>query len=248
MELFARANDYNKCVLKDSVACEAMNNPPCANCEIGKMSEDRQKEIMGDYELVLTLLPEGGVAPFYESETCLLCRDEPKNKRECYAIADFAHAEPQRTKPSAIGIRVKTSIGSLIPVQIAACSRCRRNLVTADYLQWVVMIIAGLIGLGALSVTTLRESLIGVNELLPLGIFIALIFVALFVGKWAQKLFIKRKSRETIMNVNELERIQALRDKGWFSVSDDKKTIRMLFSKKPLQHGWFTPGKETKGQ
>lgn len=240
MELFTKPNDPEKCLLKDTRECKAMNNPPCPACQIGKLSEERQKEVIEDYAVVLDLLPEDGVAPFYESEECLLCREEPRRKREYYGIVDFAHKEPQRTKSSAIGIRVKTRIGSFVPVQIATCARCRRNIILTEYLQWVILVLAGAIGLWVISIDAVREPLIGINALLPLGLFVVYIALMALLCHFIVSSIFKAKSKETIMDINELERIKALREKGWFSLSDDKKHVRLLFTKKPLKHGWFT--------
>ncbi len=240
IELFKKASNPGECLLKDTEACAAMNNPACPACEVGKAGTDVQKNALEDYELLKVLLPEEGIAPLMKSETCLFCKGDKKNPREYYAVADFAHKEPQRTKSSVIGIKVKSSVGSLVPVQIACCKKCRRNYMMRDYLPWVIMAAVAVALIAVLSIVPVRESLVGVNELLPLAIFAGVFVVGYVIGQLVRNAFVKSKESQTIFEVSELPIIKKMLEKGWFSLFGEKRSIRLIFSKKRLERGWFS--------
>ena len=175
-----------------------------------------------------------------KSDTCLLCAGEKKNPREYYAITDLAHKEPQRTKTSVIGIKVKANVGSLIPVQIACCKRCRRNFLMRDYLPWIITVAITIALIAILSVVPLRESLVGINELLPLAIFAGVFVAGYLIGQIVRNAFVKAKESQTLFDVGKLPIIKKMLEKGWFSLFGEKKGLRLIFSKKRLERGWFS--------
>ncbi len=240
VELFKKSSDPGDCLLKDTAACAAMNNPGCPACELGKAGAETQKNALEDFELLKTLLPEEGIKPLMQSETCLFCKSEKSNPREYYAITDFAHREPQRTKTSVIGIKIKANVGSLIPVQIACCKKCRRNFLMRDYLPWIITAAITIALIAVLSIVPLRESLVAVNELLPLALFAGVFVVGYFAGQLARNVFVKAKKSQTLFEVAELPTIKRMLEKGWFSLFGEKKGIRLIFSKKRLERGWFS--------
>ncbi len=240
IELFKKSSDPGECLLKDTAACAAMNNPACPACEIGKAGTETQRNALEDFEMLKALLPEEGIKPLMQSETCLLCKGEKKNPRAYYAVTDFAHKEPQRTKTSVIGIKVKASVGSLIPVQIACCKSCRRNFLLRDYLPWIITAVITIALIAILSIVPLRESLVAVNELLPLIIFAGVFIVAYLAGQLARNIFVKAKEPYTLFEVGELPIIKKMLERGWFSLFGEKRGIRLIFSKKRLERGWFS--------
>ena len=240
IELFKKSSDPGECLLKGTSACAAMNNPDCPACEVGKAGAEAQKNALEDFELLKALLPEEGVRPLMQSDTCLFCKGDKKYPREYYAITDFAHKEPQRTKTSVIGIKVKASVGSLIPVQIACCKKCRRNYLTRDYLPWIITAAVTIVLIVLLSIVPLRESLIAINELLPLAIFAGVFILGFLIGQIARNAFVKAKESQTLFEVCELPIIKKMLEKGWFSLFGEKGSIRLIFSKKRLERGWFS--------
>ncbi len=217
-----------------------MNNPDCPACDIGRAGAETQRSALEDFELLKALLPQEGITPLMKSETCLFCKGDKKNPRDYYAITDFAHKEPQRTKTSVIGIKVKANVGSLIPVQIACCKRCRRNFLMRDYLPWIITALVAVILIAVLSVVPLRESLVAINELLPLGIFAGVFIIGYFAGQLVKMSFVKAKESQTLFEVSELPIIKEMLEKGWFSLFGERKAPRLIFSKKRLERGWFS--------
>lgn len=240
IDLFKKSSDFNECLLKDTEACRQMNNPQCPQCELGKAGEDTQKRALEDFEVVKALLPPEGISHLAKSDVCVFCKDEPKRKRDYYAISDFAHKEPQRTKSSVIGIKVKTRVGSMIPVQMACCSRCRRNFLMRDYLNWIIIAAFAVVVLALLYIIPLREALVNVNELLPLGIFVGALAVGYIVGNVVRAAFTNSRGKVTEFEVSEQPTIKKMFDLGWFSLFSDKRSTRLIFSKKRLERGWFS--------
>ena len=122
------------CVLYQSRTCAILNTRSCEECPLasGKDEGDSARVVSGYIDLFETLLPEGGVASLFESEECTICKNEPKGKRDCYAIVDFGH-----TEPTTLHIRklFRTSnVGFMMPLQFACCKRCRNRFLLMYYI------------------------------------------------------------------------------------------------------------------
>lgn len=192
--------------------------------------------------LVADMLPDGNVKPLYESETCLLCKDpEDTRSRTCYAVTDMGHKEPPGTKPSAIMLRVKTKVGSIVPLQISCCDRCKRNHRIASFLQMATMIIIMGLGLLIMSRPSVSAQLYEINEAMGLILFVLLLPISYLIGKVLTRAFRLQTGKKTRFDIRELPLIAQMVERGWFPLN--KNTMSepvVIFSKERLKKGWFT--------
>ena len=112
------------CPLYGGEYCKKLNMKSCRTCTV---TNDNAAGIKADIDAIESLMPEGGMARFFEGEECVLCKGEKKNRADCYAMADIGHPEPKREGRNAIGLKTKLRIGSMLPVQLSCCSNCRKK-------------------------------------------------------------------------------------------------------------------------
>lgn len=207
--------------------------------KIKNKSSKEDLDIEEHRALVASMLPNGNVRPLFESEICLLCQKEAQ-KRTCYAVTDMGNKEPEGTKPTALMIRVKTKIGSILPLQIACCDRCKRNHRIDSLIMMLIMLITLGVGLFVLSRSSVAAALYSVNKGLSFIIFLALIPISFGVGKLLRVIFRKKAEKETIFNVCEIPFVVQLTDRGWFPLNTNaEKEPTLVFSKEKLKKGWF---------
>ncbi len=192
-----------------------------------------------EYEYVKRLLPGGDVSPLFESETCLLCKGDHPRPRSYYAITDMGHKEPEGKKTTALGFRVKTKVGSMVPLQIAACPHCRKVHMTAAYLKLVTIVAIMAAALLILTLQPVAKVLLSLHESFSLLIFLAMIPVSWAVGTTLNNRYIAKHSVETRFDIAEIPFVHRMIEMGWFPLYDSGKTSRLVFSKKRLSQGWF---------
>ena len=217
-----------KCVVSDSVLCKWLNRD-CEGCFVAglKDNEDAQKTLE-DFEVTLSLLPKD--IDTLQDENCCFCIGEPK-KRAAYAVIDLGHSEPANKKGMFFGFgkKVRQRIGSLMPVSISICKRCRRVFRMVDLLKWASLLVFIGIGVGICFLPAINQ-----NPALPYGVVIVSGIVGYVVGKLLTSRIISSKSRQTRLNVFEIPVCAKMGELGWFTVQDDAPVTHFLFSKKPM--------------
>ena len=88
------------CPLYGGEYCKKLNMKSCRTCTV---TNDNAAGIKADIDAIESLMPEGGMARFFEGEECVLCKGEKKNRADCYAMADIGHPEPKREGTNAKG-------------------------------------------------------------------------------------------------------------------------------------------------
>lgn len=190
--------------------------------------------------MVASMLPGGNLRPLFESEHCLLCNRSQPNPRELYAVTDMGHKEPESKKTSAIGLRVKTKIGSLVPLQIASCPQCRHNFRIASNLRLLLTIALVVFSLLVLSIDPIETALLDVHPMLPVIFFLVMIPASWLIGTLVSRSYIKRKSAETHFDIEEIPFVRQMVDLGWFQLYGKQDVSRLIFSKERLKGDWFT--------
>jgi len=134
------------CALSGTKYCAMLNMHTCANCTV--RDSENKTEIISDLDLFETLLPEGGIARLFESRDCQFCKTPVKGKRRGYAILDMAHPEPRRLQKWLFGSRM-SRIGTMIPVQMGVCPKCRKRFMLMEYLPMLIPVVIGVAALFA---------------------------------------------------------------------------------------------------
>ena len=139
---------YNPdCKLSGTRYCRLLNMHTCSACTIRE--NQNFDEVRSDIDLYETLLPDGGIAQLFESRECQFCTTPVKGKRSGYAIIDMAHPEPRRVQKWLFGKRT-ARIGTMIPLQMAVCSKCRSRFLSLEYLPMVIPVVFGIAALLAI--------------------------------------------------------------------------------------------------
>lgn len=227
-----------ECKLYKTKYCTLLNMPSCGECFAALGEQDR---IKSDLDVLIDLMPHGGVSPLFESKSCLLCKGENANKQDCYALVDMGHKEPVREKRSSIGIKSKTRVGSMVPVQIASCKACKRRMRTLDYLPVACPTVAAAIMLLLFIIPAISDNLSAIHSALPFGIFLVVVGIAAAAGTVLTKTKRKEYSKVTHLNVMDLPTLKEMGEKGWFSLNVSRyKEPRLIFVNKRMRMGVAT--------
>lgn len=236
------AHNYTntECKLYGTKYCTLLNMESCDTCTVATASSDQAEKLARSLDATIALMPEGGIAGLFESESCVLCKDG-SGKREWYADVDLGNSEPRTETRNVIGLKSIARTGSMVPLQIACCKDCRKRLLLIEYLPTVLTLFISILALVLMSVKPIRESLMMVSEILPVTIFVAVVLAGLLVGGVLRKNLIKNAEPKTYLRVLDLPALAHMKERGWFEINDGKKGVtRYVFAKKRIRQGLYT--------
>ena len=228
------------CELSGTKYCAMLNMHTCAACTVRDSAN--KAEIIADLDLVETLLPEGGIARLFESKDCQFCKTEVKGKRRGYAILDMAHPEPKRVQKWLFGSRT-ARIGTMIPLQMSVCPKCRRRFLLMEYLPVVIPVVVGFVALMVVSMDSVRNPLVNLSMFAPFGAWIVATLVGVIAGKLLTDGLERSWSKEMETNVMRHPVIVEMVNKGWTPITAKSRT-KLLFSKSRLAKGLGTGDSE----
>ena len=235
------------CKITDSVLCKWLDKD-CKNCYVHTLKKsDEAIEMLNNFQVTLELLPSD--FDELQSEDCCFCKGK-KNPRAGYAIVDLAHSEPVHMKGMFFGFgkKVRQRIGSMMPVSISICKRCRTSLRLTEAFKWLGIVALGGIATGLMVVPAIGEAVSNVSQALPIGIVLVAAAAGYFLGKLLSSLYIKANSQRMAFNVFDIPTVAEMKDRGWFTIQDDGEVTRMLFSHKPFTHKLSDVGYTTSAQ
>ena len=223
------------CRLYHTAQCDLLNMPSCAECMLNNDPEAAEQAVQ-DMQTLMNLMPEGGISHLFAGDECVLCKGKP-NKREYYGLLDIAHPEPKRTKRSVLGLKVKSAVGSLIPVQLGVCNACRKRILRLEYLPVTLPVYFGVASLLALTIPGVSDMLERTAAVLPFAIFVAAVVIGAVAGKLISSALRKRYAEKTVLDPFELPTLKEMKDKGWFPLNTNGKRLRLIFVKKRMRMG-----------
>ncbi len=227
-----------ECALYETKACALLNMQDCEKCPLkGRVADPA---IFEDLRLFCDLQPEGSVAQLFESETCTLCKDEPKEKATCYAVFDMAHAEPQ--KLATRKWLTKQVTGFMVPLQFACCSRCRRRILLEAYLPLIAPIVLMLAVLPFILNEHLMQALRRVAGWFPFALVVIAIVGGYAIGKLLAHLYRQKCEATTYMDVRRHPFVAQMTEKGWRPLFNDRQA-HIAFTTKRIDHGLGTAPK-----
>lgn len=225
------------CELAGTKYCHTLNMGSCERCTIRASAGGDMAGIRSDIDLYETLLPEGGVTRLFTDAACALCKEEPRGERTGYAILDMAHPEPKRVQKWLLGKKV-SAFGTMIPVQMSVCSKCRRTLLCIEYLPVAVTVVLGFAGLMLLGNGPVADALSGISPILPFCAWAALIVAAWLAGGAAANKWLKRADSRMYAHVLEQPVLAEMVRKGWKPVAGTR--TKVFFSKSRIARGLGT--------
>ena len=224
------------CELSGTKYCQMLNMHTCATCTV--RDNDHKSEIKSDLDLYETLLPEGGVARLFQSHECQFCKTPAKGKRKGYAILDMAHPEPRRVQKWLLGKRT-ARIGTMIPLQMSVCKKCRSRFLSIEYLPMVVPVVFGIAALFVFSADAVKGPLVDLSMFAPFGGWIIVVLLGALLGRLIANGLQKRWSKDMITDVMQHPVIVEMTEKGWMPITAKSRT-NLLFSKSRLARGLGT--------
>lgn len=231
-----------QCKLSGTRYCYTLNMRSCSACTVREA--ENTDEIMKDLDLYETLLPEDGIAQLFESRECQFCKSEPKGERRGYAILDMAHPEPRRVQKWLFGKRI-AHIGTMVPVQMAVCGKCRSRFLTLEYFPVLIPVLVGILALFAVSNDPLKAALGNIHLFAPFGVWIVCVLLGALIGKLVTDALQKRWEKDMYTDVMRHPVIAEMTEKGWVPITAKSRT-KLLFSKSRLIRGLGTAdGEET---
>jgi len=232
-----RIIDNKECPLYHTPDCDLLNMPSCPECIMNGKDEDDARHAMEDLEVLRGLLPEEGVHPLFAGDDCQLCKKTPPNKKAYYGLMDLGHPEPKRSKRSVIGIKIKSAVGSLVPIQLGVCSPCRRRILTLEYLPLLLPLAAGIVSLAVLLLPGVSDALEATSMLLPFAVFVGVVVIAAVAGRLITNALEKRYAQVTELDPFNLPILHDMREKGWFPLNTNGKRLRLVFVRKRMRMG-----------
>ena len=224
-----------ECKLYHTAQCDLLNMPSCAECMVNSTEEGADQTIK-DMDILMELLPKGGIHHLFSGSDCVLCKGKP-NKRDYYGLIDLAHPEPKRSKRSVIGLKVKSAVGSLVPVQLGVCNACRKRILRVEYLPVTLPVFLGMFVLLALSIPGISDALERTAAVLPFVIFIAVVAIGAVAGKLISSALSKLYDKVMYLDPFELPTLREMKEKGWFPLNTNGKHLRMIFVKRRMRMG-----------
>ena len=230
------------CELSGTKYCAMLNMHTCAACTVRDSAN--KAEIKSDLDLYETLLPEGGIARLFESKDCQFCKTPVKGKRRGYAILDMAHPEPKRVQKWLFGSRT-ARIGTMVPVQMSVCPKCRSRFLMMEYLPVVIPVVVGFVALIVVSMDSVRNSLVNLSMFAPFGAWIVATLLGVIAGKLLTNGLERSWRKDMETDVMQHPVIAEMVNKGWTPITAKSRT-KLLFSKSRLAKGLGTgDGEET---
>ena len=221
-----------ECTLYGTKSCALLHMSACEACPLkGRVADP---EIKRDLKVFCDLQPEGTVAQLFESETCTLCKNEPKGRTSCYAVFDMAHTEPKKLARKKWFNKQQT--GFMVPLQFACCTACRRRILLTAYLPLIVPILLTAIALPVVAIEHTAEKIRSVAGWLPIGIVVFAILGGYALGKLLAYLYKRRCENVMYTDVREHPFVLAMQEKGWRPLFNDRQP-HIAMTKKRITHG-----------
>ncbi|MGI6162116.1 MAG: hypothetical protein ACOYJD_08825 [Christensenellales bacterium] len=204
------------CLLRDSTICHNVNAGRAADCQKCFLKDEKDDKIASMREglaITQSLFPDEGIDRLKNSDKCVLCMGKPE-PTSSYATVYMAHEEPPAHKRLLFGLgkEVRSDIGSLIPVEMASCAKCRRRHFWIGFIRPFMTV-----GLPLLLLVAFMIPAIGSALSFPWPIVI--MAISALVGAGAASLIrdniIKEAKGDTALNAEEVPALNEMIDKGW---------------------------------
>lgn len=224
------------CALYQSRACAILNAETCETCCVmaERTGENRTELVKENVALFESLLPDGGVAYLFESDTCTVCKEEPKGKAERFAILDFGHSEPEALH--ARRLLQKSNVGFMLPLQFACCKKCSRRFVLNAYLPLIVPAALTAIWIPFFVSPHLMQGLKAAAPWLPLLLVLITVAGGYVLGKALQRILSKRYEKSMYFDLLTHPAAKALTEKGWFPLMERNGSTPILSAKR-IEYG-----------
>ena len=201
--------------------------------------EEEIEAALKSWEVTRSLISES-FDDINSSDKCLFCKQEPIQEKHVYASTIIAHKEPLSKKKTLFGLSRKTanaSIGSLVPVNIPICKKCKQTYVLRANIRLVTIVVSvvifGAIAWGFKSLSVDAETL----SLIQLSITGFGAVFGYFISKVIERVYLKKVMQSVHMNIFDVKPLDVMKKNGWFVLQDNNDMTRFNFIKKYDEFG-----------
>lgn len=231
------------CPLFGTDYCARLNMESCESCTVRGRDAGEMEALKRDLDALAARLPEEGIGELFLSEHCLFCRGEEPGETACYALTDIAHPEPKRRIAKGVfQIKKEARAGSILPIQIACCSDCRKRFALLQNVSTVFTAASLAAALLLMSIRPIREALAALHGALPVILFLAIAAVGIAAGRILRARLTARYGKVMHLSIFRIEQLRRLKKLGWFELYTEKDISRLVFSKTRARCGLYTGG------
>jgi hypothetical protein len=236
MDLIKKKN--TKCNIKDSSLCHWLDKNGCEKCYVMELGDDEQADALKRWEITQSLLPDN-VDDLHQSENCHFCAQDPQ-PRAYYGSVDLANPEPASMKGMFFGFgkKVRTQIGSLLPISISCCRRCRRAFLMTDVVRYLTPFVFLVVAILLSLIPPFYALLNSLGAYVSTIFVVAMFLIGIGVGKLFFISYVTKKGKAVRFNIFDIPILEKMKDKGWFVMENDSIVTKVMFSKNK-----FGPGK-----
>ncbi len=230
------AKNNTACALYQSRACAILNAETCESCPRSAegSGQDQTKLLKENVTLFETLLPDGGVSYLFESETCTVCRTEPKGKADRFAILDFGHHEPEAIQARRLFQR--SGVGFMMPLQFACCKKCGRRFILSAYLPLLVPAALTAVLIPMFVSPHLMQLVKSAAGWLPFALVLLTTGGGYLLGKVLQQRLSRHFDLSMYFDLLSHPASKALMEKGWFPLSR-RDACAPILSRRRIEYG-----------
>jgi len=230
--------DFDGCELSQTKYCARLNMPSCKECAIKKGADIGQ--VKADLDHMEQYVSQQELHAFSCDPICQLCAGEQKNPRTGYALLNLLHAGPRRKKTGVVGLKATQTPGTLVPLQIPCCDKCKKNITILQYLPILMPVLTGIIVLLLFMFTPLWKALMRIAAFLPVAVFLLVMLLSALGGQLLAARWHDKKKSETHMNPLTVSLAAELTNRGWFPLRKSANGAKIIFIKENLDCGVYT--------
>lgn len=158
-----------------------------------------------------------------EEEICLLCKGDEVQEAACFACFDIAMPDEE----SKNGVKSFT-------IEAPCCKECRRSYQIIKYIPPLISAFICIIVIAALTVRGVFEFLASKFFALPIVVMLVMFALSLLLAELAKKMFIRKFSNGTHMNVFDIEEYAHLEELGAVELDATANMSQPVFSNEHL--------------
>lgn len=180
------------------------------------------------------MIPVDAICNVAESNKCKFCADEENaNVAEYYGLTDLGHETPKDRTEKVVGMKS----GSVLPLAVRCCKKCRRNFLVAQYLPTLLGLVIVIATLIIVQLPAVKADILSSDFIVPplmrsFCIFVVVLALTVLACAVLRRLLIEKLSSKTAFSIFDVDGLRVLKPIGWFPLYKNKHFSQVMFTKK----------------
>ncbi|MBQ9950489.1 MAG: hypothetical protein IJO93_07215 [Clostridia bacterium] len=164
---------------------------------------------------------------------CQLCADDSDVRtKNIYGLTDFGNVEPKTERSIKLG---GERTGTVLPISIPVCKRCRRNYLLVQNLPTLISVTVIALALLFVNLPSVKQSLYDGNLFVPpvmrpFFVFALVTAITVILCAALRRVLIEKLSAKTLFNILEIKTLPFLSKGGWMRLYGNKHFSQVLFA------------------